>query len=103
MNKSKHTPGPWSCGRKSTSRINKILSLENRMYVNEIASMIKTKDELANAKLIAAAPELLSMVIGHVKDMSMCDPTDYKNLCREEIPIIEKATGQKIDDILKGE
>lgn len=50
-----HTPGPWFCVEDDEG----FLNLHTRDEGGEINSYIGTVDDEANARLIAAAPELL--------------------------------------------
>jgi hypothetical protein len=97
MNKLKHTPGPWEykCGHHSkvffvtTKRGSELLRVTNRDDWNV---------ENANARLIAAAPEMLESLIesfGYIYGKKDNPP--------ELVDIIEKATGQPIESILESE
>ena len=56
----KATPGPWNCNRSSASGYDIVCSENSPVDVCVISRRGKTTDEIdANARLIAAAPELL--------------------------------------------
>lgn len=96
----KHTPGPWHVGNVNKSRNKEFISINcgegNAVYT--IAQTIPLRDsatdeDRANARLIAAAPELLEAladlcyVVGHAYQ----DSNVFKNARK----VIEKATGEK--------
>ena len=58
--KAAHTPGPWNCNRSSASGYDIVCSENSPTDVCVISRRDKTTGEIdANARLIAAAPELL--------------------------------------------
>jgi hypothetical protein len=55
MKNSKHTPGPWElsdCGER-------VIGQADQDEIHEVANLTNTLNHEANARLIAAAPELL--------------------------------------------
>ena len=82
MKTSKHTPGPWFlpdgdanavlCGDPQDPQIVAMLEGDDVMFVNDERQMV------ANAKLIAAAPELLSALERHL------DAVDYYHLAKSD-------------------
>jgi hypothetical protein len=59
--KAAHTPGPWNCNRSSASGYDIVCSENSPTDVCVISRRDKTTGEIdANARLIAAAPELLA-------------------------------------------
>ena len=107
--KLKHTPGPWKTTR--IDNLNHILIVKEGgdfpggRNLIEIASVIID----SNARLIATTPEMLNALIkaqkiisGNCTDLIMNKSDriliDLNNLF---IPIIEKATGMKIEEILQ--
>ena len=79
----KHTPGPWSInGNKIDGNGYHIVSVNSH----------RTSDGEANARLIAAAPELLEIVKSILADdMMQYLPAEYIEKIRSSIA---KATGQ---------
>ena len=63
MNKAKHTPGPWKATEKTVTapETEDRLGLDVRIYGGN------GKDNRANARLIAAAPDLLEALQAFVK------------------------------------
>ncbi len=53
---SKHTPGPWKVGLPS---IPDVFADDNRLIAECYSPRISMKERQANARLIAAAPDLL--------------------------------------------
>lgn len=103
-NKLKHTPGPWRCN-------------ENVYVMNSVGETIcilyspKTEEDLKNAKnnarLIAAAPEMLEALKDNVRNFidrlkSLYNVKfDFNNDTKtRDMKIIEKATGMKIEDTI---
>lgn len=93
MNKPKHTPGPWSVG-DSTGRMNQV-AIEPT-----IGCVYGAGDEVkANARLTAAAPELLDAVnavyINAVKLPDLRDEFSINRATLDKIKAaISKATGE---------
>lgn len=80
--KTKHTQGEWTL-RKG---INDVIS-KDKYIIAQIASANNNEDEaLANAKLIASAPDLLKAAISLTEDM------DCKDSFEALIKAIKKAT-----------
>ena len=58
--KAAHTPGPWNCNRSSASGYDIVCSENSPTDVCVISRRDKTTGEIdANARLIAAAPDLI--------------------------------------------
>jgi hypothetical protein len=96
--KLKHTPGPWE-----TLKTNGI-SIVHRSHFDLRYGLAKVegKNEVADAQLIAAAPEMLNMLLYIAEEMHRGGLTPKGNDAFEKIcNIIEKATGRKIEDIKK--
>lgn len=85
------TPGPWKGlhGDGIDRRCNK------HIYATEpfgqICIIDKTVDDLANSRIIAAAPEMLEALIMLKTSCEHDWPSVFKNITRE---IIQKATGK---------
>lgn len=61
--KTNHTPGPWTVDESRDCRSKGYIRAENRVAVARATSAGRGHSELlANARLIAAAPELLLML-----------------------------------------
>ena len=74
MNKLQHTPGPWS----HTSRCDIIGNGATIAVVRAAASSITIAEDSANARLIAAAPELLAEL------EELCEVLNSGIICRIE-------------------
>lgn len=91
----KHTPGPWNCQRASAAGRNIICAENSPLDICVLSNRDKTQVQIdANARLIAAAPELLTAL----KDMvAMMDSGDEHGAGREwhrqAIAAIAKAEG----------
>ena len=97
MKETKHTPGPWELGEPTSQ-------LEFGVYATDKISGIKYflanaeghmryKESLANARLIAAAPELLEALQAFVKYAD--DVNDDSPELDRARSAIAKATGQQ--------
>ena len=61
-NQPKHTPGPWTCNGKITTQAGRVVIEPDIavVYIQESRyAAVQSKTRLANAALIAAAPDLL--------------------------------------------
>ena len=67
---SNHTPGPWECGEEAGIWANGLLICQMRYFLNP-KQLLKVceKETQANARLIAAAPDLLEALKEYVKVM----------------------------------
>jgi len=104
MSNLNHTPGPWSSFNDkngftidfSDSKVYKVICQRNEM--------VNFKEQSANARLISCAPEMLDLSI---QIYNYLDPEQSHNMINDEIfrerlgLIIEKATGLKIEEVLK--
>ena len=96
MNKLKHTPGPWYVRPfKGPGQITCEVC-----FGKDDECITDGVYENADAKLIAAAPEMLDALIYFVKRCFIGTIKSRKTL-KYYIEVIEKATGQKIGDIIK--
>lgn len=104
MSETKHTPGPWMLaeavtGRHAITNMRRIRSKNEELEHGAICEVYGVADGSvahANARLIAAAPELLEalklMLAGTQKDCGkVCMPGD--NAVRSAFAAIAKATG----------
>ena len=100
--KLEHTPGPWKVDNAHISGcINaggKHVALAN--FNNSVApeTRVSENEHNANARLIAAAPEMLDALISIVKLHTLPDKTKEIDIA---IEAIEKATGKPIDEVIK--
>lgn len=85
MSEQKHTPGPWeSCGVSIES--------QNGTYIAVLRST-----NSANARLIAAAPELLR-TLQHIADLTPADELrDLPGIRQSALAAIAKATVSNAD------
>lgn len=86
---SAHTPGPWRFYDDSNGVTNRIEIVAVGKTVARIYHSVQTED-LPNARLIAAAPELLEAL----KALSEADETDYIVWIRARAAI-DKAEGEQ--------
>lgn len=100
---SKHTPGPWTLADDGTPFVYKIgergsnvfsLSVQGGGHPSDVASF---DERVANARLIAAAPDLLDALIEIVEDLTHEDhePGDWSQhvVVKKARAAIAKATG----------
>jgi len=90
----KHTPGPWSVGKYTIT----VDGPDGKILATITAS---TKDkELANARLIAAAPEMLDLLyaaLPHVEDGEEFNKPQCRNLSKNIKELINKIEGKTND------
>jgi hypothetical protein len=87
MSKSKHTPGPWKAQPREfpegqwflEGQWEVVSTCENERLIAEAAPHIDSDSEEANARLIAAAPELLEALVDLTRVMPVL-PADAKNI-----------------------
>lgn len=94
MEKPNHTPGPWKIDpfAEMTDEIAAIITDVNDVQVARVKHL-HTKKEIANARLIAAAPELLFQVQQAKTILEVIDP---ENPAIQQIEkVIKKATNGK--------
>ena len=93
--KFKHTPGPWEASRPKGSNgwwnIND--PLEDPMLF--LATVYNNEEN--NARLIAAAPDLLNALIDAIEVLLDNDIDFIRG-----VDVIERATGMKIEEIMEG-
>jgi hypothetical protein len=94
------TPGPWYSRSRNQNvygpaGVSVAWFGENGIYGKESYSISK-KEACANARVAAAAPEMLEALIDLYDDWKYIDHTDPDIAIR---PIIEKATGRKWNKI----
>ena len=106
MKKLKHTPGPWSYTILGPHRNNKeVLAIEIN-YGKDGECIADTVYEEADARLIAAAPDMLDTLIAQYRGIChVCaEGCSCDGMCAgKEVlrTVIEKATGLKIEEIIK--
>jgi hypothetical protein len=97
MSKLQHTPGPWKYTISKNSGRHQISDAKCGGQVCAIWSRGKDITE-ANARLIAAAPDMLEALISVYQiyiDRDICCDNEFIK------SVIEKATGMSIEEILK--
>ncbi len=103
----KHTPGPWACSHRlifATGMYSTQVYDNNGETIASIAwypiknGNVTSTNRDDNARLIAAAPAMLDMLI---ECYQFADATGRFEMAKDVKEIIEKATGLSIDDILK--
>ena len=68
MEEMKHTPGPWRIGTAPPNGEQAIGTIRGMMVAVATTGVGMEKETLANARLIAAAPELLNALQGMLRD-----------------------------------
>ena len=91
--KLQHTPGPWVVYDDDFIRSNRTTICQ--FFNRDDESFTDSDEQKANARLIAAAPEMLEWIIRHRKVIA---PTTYRVPVDD---IIERATGLKIEEVLE--
>lgn len=86
----KYTPGPWYVGREDENTGEIEVVSDSRPYICLVFSGAIDEVTLANARLIAAAPELLELAL-YVAG----DNPDYGHMHGLAIAAIAKATGEQ--------
>lgn len=93
-----HTPGPWY--RTSSSPDGTVYSADHTLIVPLQPIGYTSKDQWANARLIAAAPELLAALRDVVAQIAAYDHLHGKNSCMIDdgpaLSAIATATGEPI-------
>lgn len=93
-----HTPGPWMARRMHTGGFD-IFDPRGRDVVTVYGGGVEVESREANARLIAAAPDLLQMLIwmttGLPDLLEGCGYQDEENLVGQAIDLIAKATGEQ--------
>lgn len=106
MSKLQHTPGPWDKDYNGTIGHIKTLCKPDVhtktiiKYRYNMCEEILTEEEIeANARLIAAAPEMLEALIWFVRRVRNGEVHSKRTYARY-VEIIEKATGMSIEEVL---
>lgn len=94
MSEREHTPGPWFINRESEDVIEGKLSIESVNAETQpsyfIAQVDECKSQEANARLIAAAPELLEFA----EEWLCMQGSDENYMTAKARAAIAKATGE---------
>lgn len=97
MNNTKHTPGPWHIGMKPGPMI---YGSDSSQVADLRADLLDKGERAANARLIAAAPELLACLIDAVRCLEFAAPiieapenSAYRETIAQARAAIVKATG----------
>lgn len=107
MTNLKHTPGPWFFNNDFTISNRDVTG--DRPFGNDICLVFVDNYKNENAikqsevdgLLIAAAPEMLEAIISYLKRIEYAEEIDSMRSYKEFIDVVEKATGMKIDEVLK--
>jgi hypothetical protein len=98
----KHTLGPWKfeTSKSGFHKITKLLNDDDALIVDLMIHEGKEDEALANARLIASAPELLEALEDITETFKSClggsDPlyyTDFKGEIERAVSVINKAKG----------
>jgi hypothetical protein len=94
---SKHTPGPWAYQEDSDAYTHIVRGHNNR-FICQLAQTTSAEIE-ANARLIAAAPELLEALSNFPSDADYSSSDEFWKATvhwwlTEAAPVIAKATGE---------
>lgn len=87
MKKCKHTPGPWRLHEQGDANQYCLLTNDERWVIAFSQNgELHTPEQIANAKLIAAAPDLLDALIKAEEHMSLTNSTlrTFNNECLKE-------------------
>lgn len=97
---SNHTPGPWKVfdghgsNRFAPAIVDGIPDIDGKCVANCICHVATTNDDVAaNARLIAAAPELLAALESLVDSVQRVDPGVYGDDVASARKAIRKARG----------
>lgn len=100
--KTTHTPGPWKfeTSKSCFHTITKLLNNDDALIVDLMIHEGKEDEALANARLIASAPELLKALQGIISFEDRCrakgNPAIGDGWYNKGKEIISKATNGKI-------
>jgi hypothetical protein len=90
----RHTPGPWSIGDENNACCDVLLGAEHNLTCsldrrdnNTYAEVISREEMLANARLIAAAPEMLEALLDCRRALEIANYT-------QELAIVDAAIAQ---------
>lgn len=106
----KHTPGPWQINEHSKERDGSVFadvpdelySFDNRLCICVAPHLDKNERWMANARVIAAAPDMLSILQRIIDEK--CDSCSFEHgmsafcdmcLYGEAVDIVAKAKGEK--------
>jgi hypothetical protein len=100
---SKHTAGPWEFNPpvagdntaefRAGNANGTILGAIYPLFSNEVEELLWTEEAEANARLIAAAPELLEALKARVRRCPLCSGDGCVS-CEEDRKLISKAEGR---------
>jgi hypothetical protein len=97
-----HTPGPWEIGTPPPNGEQTIGTDKGLMVATATTGYINTK---ANARLIAAAPEMINALIELVSIVKIHSKATGSDFAWAEMEYarkaIEHATGKPIDEVIK--
>lgn len=98
----KHTPGPWKVSDdvdetvwvSAKAQDNVICDIVGRIWDFEAKTSQITDEDIANARLIAAAPEMLEALENIVWSLDHLDDIDIRNQKESILNAIAKAKGE---------
>jgi len=94
-----HTPGPWCVAGKETESgaWESLEVIQVVLPMHTVCFMTSDGQKLENARLIAAAPELLAMVKRYASECADCDGTGLMEFIGADQDIYEKECTQCAD------
>jgi len=99
MTNTKHTPGPWEVKKELTGLGNVEFLITDGLDdtpdgADTIAHVIFSNEAQANARLIAAAPDLLEACIGALHALEQHGENFHPSIQKHTKAAIAKATGE---------
>lgn len=98
--KIKHTTGPWVACNGDALRLVQIETTNRKGQANDLLPIasLRGPDRVANAKIIAAAPEMFDFIMMVANTVNIPDESASKllqDLSDEAMSLVKKATGFK--------
>jgi len=95
MNEAKHTPGPWvSDERYDCKNSHSVKSGYKNLAIVNYFNIMSNEEAKANAKLMAAAPDLLEIVKAYAAMWEEGEENLSRTLYKKAKDAIEKAEGR---------
>ncbi len=91
--KTQHTPGPWKVSGKNPPMIYARAGLDIVAQCDSAGEMTRDQ-EAANARLIAAAPDLLAALLALLSDKYLADPINADRMAGAKAAIAKAAGSQ---------
>lgn len=98
---SEHTPGPWTVAGDSI-----VVGPSGNVIAECCGYSVRATDPAqraqggreANARLIAAAPEMLSLLTEFLCDQeTLCEPYSNKSLCEKAVELLARIEGREAE------